>query len=158
MKIKILSYLVVFLLGMVTTLALLHRMYPWVMIEEMQSVKTDDPFAVRIILVNRSLMSVHNIQVKCAVFSIEGKGSRKIIETSFVDPEGVKRDLKPLHRTTLTCTPEVPNADSITMAALSVTVSFEPYTLPWEWRREEPPFIYRLERVQGEHVVWHAEG
>lgn len=158
MKIKILSYFFVYTLGMVTTLVLLHRIYPWIMIEELQTVKTDDPFVVRIILLNRSLMSVYDIQVNCAVFSIEGTGNRKIIETSFVDPEGVRRDLKPLHRTTLTCAPKVPNADNITMAALSVTVSFEPYSLPWEWRREEAPFVYRLERGQGENGIWRAEG
>ncbi len=158
MKIKIFSYFLVFVLGIVTTLALLHRIYPWVMIEDLRTVKNDDPFVVRILLSNRSLMSVYNIQVNCAVFSIEGMASKKIIETPFVDPEGVKRNLKPLHRTTLTCAPEVPNASDITMAALSVTVSFEPYSLPWVWRREEPPFIYRLERVQGEQIVWRVEG
>ena len=158
MKIKILSYFFVYVLGILSTLMLLHRIYPWLVIEELQTVKTDNPFVVRITLVNRSLMNVHNILVNCAVFSVEGTGNSKIIETTFVDPDGVKRDLKPLHRTTLICAPEVPNADKITMAALSVTVSFEPYSLPWEWRRKEPPFVYRLERVQGEHVVWRAEG
>jgi hypothetical protein len=157
-RVWVASHLAVFGLGIITTLAVAAAVYPWVTISELRITSPADPFALRFLLKNEGFWSLRNIRVRCSVFSVASHGRSQIVESAFEDQTDLGHSLKPRHQTHLDCTPEVADADTIKRAALSVSVSFERFYLPWAWRREEPPFVYSLERGKDRRAVWLPQG
>lgn len=154
---KIVSLVAAFILGVVGTVAALSIVRPWVTLSELETTNPGDPFALQVVFRNEGPLPIHNIRVRCTVFYIQYPGSR-LVNTSFEDLKDIKQALKPRHQTHSKCAPSVDNREKATKAALAIAVSFEPYYLPWEWRKEEPPFIYTLERDQNHQIRWLPEG
>ena len=157
-RLRIVSYIITFVFGIITTLASLSAVYPWVTISELRTTKSHNPFDLRLLLKNEGLWRIRDIRVKCSVFSVESGGRNQIIEFTFEDLKEVRHGLKPKHQTNSKCTPAVHNANNVKRAALAISVSFERFYLPWEWRREEPPFVYTLERGKDNQITWLPEG
>lgn len=155
---RIVSYIIAFALGILTAVAALFAMCPWLTVSELETTEPGDPFTLRFRFKNEGLLPVQNIKVKCTVFSIKAPSGSQIVETSFEDFEDVRHALKPKHQTSLACAPAVEKGRKVSKAALAISVSFEPYYLPWEWRREEPPFVYTLERGEDNRIIWLPEG
>lgn len=157
-RLKILSYVGTFLVGVVVTLFSLSAIYPMVTIERLESVNRHDPFAVRMVLKNEGFWPIDAIRVNCRVFSIESRAGNRLVETEFEGRKELDRGLHPRHRTRARCEPAVRDAARVGNAALAISVSFSPYYLPWEWRRDEPPYVYRMLRGAEGEVVWVPEG
>lgn len=157
-RLRVVAYLAIYALGIVTTLAALATLYPWVTISNLQMTDPANPFALRFLMKNEGFWSLRNIRVRCAVFSVTSHGRSQIVENAFEDQRDAGHSLKPRHQTHLDCTPEVADSDTINRAALSISASFERFYLPWAWRREEPPFVYVLERGRDTRAVWLPEG
>lgn len=156
--IRVASYGIVYVLGIVTVVAGISAVYPWVTISKLRTTEPGDPFAVRLVLKNEAFLPIRNLRAKCVVFSMGSPGSRRMAESAFEDLEDVKHVLKPKHQTSLMCAPVVAHRHKVSKAALAVSVSFEPYYLPWAWRREEPPFVYSLQRGEDNQIIWLPEG
>lgn len=152
------SHLAVFGLGIVTTLAAAAAVYPWVTIAELRTTDPDDPFALRFLLKNEGLWSLRDLRLRCSVFSVASQGRSRIVESTFEDQADLGHSLRPHHLTHLDCAPRVADPRTVKRAALSVTVSFERFRLPWTWRREEPPFVYILERDKERSARWLPQG
>jgi hypothetical protein len=157
-RLQIVSYVVFYGLGIITTLAALAAVYPWVTISELRTTKPHDPFNLRLLLKNEGFWKIRDIRVKCSVFSIESGGRNQIIETTFEDQKEVRHGLKPKHHTNSQCAPNVQDAENVKRAALAISVSFERFYFPWKWRREEPSFVYTLERGKANQITWLPEG
>jgi hypothetical protein len=157
-RLQIVSYVIIYGLGIITTLAGLAAVYPWVTISELRTTKPHDPFDLRLLLKNEGFWKIRDIRVKCSVFSIESGGRNQIIESTFEDQKEVRHGLKPKHHTNSQCAPSVQDADNVNRAALAISVSFERFYLPWKWRREEPSFVYTLERGKANQITWLPEG
>jgi hypothetical protein len=157
-RLRIVSYSIIYGLGIITTLAALAAVYPWVTISELRTTKPHDPFDLRLLLKNEGFWKIRDIRVKCTVFSIESGGRNQIIETTFEDLKEVRHGLKPKHHTNSQCAPTVQDADNVKRAALAISVSFERFYLPWKWRREEPSYVYTLERGKANQITWLPQG
>jgi hypothetical protein len=157
-RLKVLSYVLTFVSGILVTVLFLSAIYPMVTIERLESVNRQDPFAVRLILRNEGFWPIDSIRVDCRVFTIESRAGNRLVETAFEGRKDLDRGLHPKHRTRAKCEPAVKDAARAGNAALSISVSFSPYYLPWEWRRQEAPYVYRMSHGAEGQVVWIPEG